>query len=50
MLREASMNWMSFNVTSACSGVLVRARWTIHFSRVGASKICMDGGGAERFQ
>ena len=48
--REASMNWTSFSVTSACSGVLVRARRIVHFSRVGASKICIEGGGADRFQ
>ena len=37
-------------VTSACSGVLVRSRRTVQFSRLGALKISMDAGGALRFQ
>ena len=48
--RAVSTNWVSFSVTKACRGVLVIARRTVHFSRVGASKICIAGGGADRFQ
>ena len=48
--RAASTNCVSFISTSACSGVLVRARRTVHDSRDGASNVCMDGGGAVRFQ
>ena len=36
--------------TSACSGVFVRARRTTQASRLGASKVTIDGGGAVRFQ
>ena len=36
-LREASMYVGSFNRINACSGVLVRARRTVQFSREGAS-------------
>ena len=46
----ASTNCTSLRVTKACRGVLVLDRWTVHFSLVGASKICIDGGGADRFQ
>ena len=44
------MNCTSFINTSACSGVLVRARRTWHVSRSGASKVDIDGGGEVRFQ
>src|SRR6185436_8881572 len=43
--RLASTNWGSFNKTSACNGVFVRGRRTTQYSRVGASKISMLGGG-----
>src|SRR5262249_54462393 len=38
----------SFIVTSACSGVLVRARRTTQVSRFGASKVDIDGYGFDR--
>ena len=37
-------------VASACSGVLVRSRRTVKCNRVGALKMSIDAGGAERFQ
>ena len=37
--RAASTNTGSFSVVSACSGVFVRTRLTVHTSRLGASKV-----------
>ena len=48
--RAASTNCGSFKVTSACSGVDVVGRATVHTSRFGASNVVMFGGGAVRFQ
>ena len=48
--RAASTNCGSFIVTSACSGVFVRSRRTVQFSRMGALKMSIDAGGALRFQ
>jgi hypothetical protein len=39
----ASKNAGSFNVVSACSGVLVRTRRTVHVSRLVESKVSMVG-------
>lgn len=40
----------SLSVTNACRGVLVRSRRTVQVSRLGALKISIEAGGAERFQ
>ena len=42
-LCAASMNTGSFSVVSACSGVFVRIRLTVHVSPVGASKFIIAG-------
>ena len=44
------MNWTSFSVTRACSGVFVRSRRTVQVSRLGALKMSIEAGGAARFQ
>jgi len=49
-IRAASTNCTSLSVTSACSGVFVRSRRTVHVSRFGALKISIEAGGADRFQ
>src|SRR5215472_15036674 len=49
-LRDASTYVGSFISTSACRGVFVRGRRTVHTSRSGASSVTSDGGGAVRFQ
>ena len=49
-LRIASTYVGSFISTSACSGVLVRARRTVHTSRSGASNVDRAGGGLVPFQ
>ena len=46
--RAASMNCGSLSVTSACKGVLVRLRRTVQTSRLGASKVAIDGYGFDR--
>ena len=38
----------SFIVTNDCSGVLVRIRRTVQISRLGASKVAIDGYGTVR--
>ncbi len=49
-LRAASTYVGSFISTSACSGVFVRSRRTVHVSRSGASNVLSVGGGTVRFQ
>ena len=48
--RAASTKVTSFRSDKACNGVLVRERWIVHTSRLGASKSSIEGGAAVRFQ
>jgi hypothetical protein len=48
--RAASTYCTSFIRASACSGVLVRPRRNVQTSRLGASKVDMEGYGFERLQ
>jgi hypothetical protein len=41
--RAASTNTGSLSVASACSGVSVRTRLTVHCSRLGASNVTRPG-------
>ncbi len=48
--REVSIYISSFSSSSACSGVELICRCTTQDSRVGASKMVIEGGGTVRFQ
>ena len=48
--RAASTNCGSCSITKACKGVFVRERLIWQYSRSGASKAAIDGGGTVRFQ
>ena len=48
--RAASSSCGSLSSASACSGVLVAWRFTVHTARSVASKVIIAGGGTVRFQ